>query len=151
MSTHAFCVVTWHLILASAAMPQQRSSIFDPSCIESLELPTRGLLAARSPTSGTVRAEVHIGDQGRTEKLVLTGGNPFLEGEVHVALKGSRFAPRCQGRKLEFVFGFTMEEPARYDLIPPAVRFIPPNRFELIFKRLKPHFDHTGPRGPNVK
>lgn len=82
-----------------------------------------------------------IGKKGQLSKLTLTGGNPGLRGEARVAMNLSRFAAKCQGRSLEFVFAFTLEDPPTDSIIPPGVRFVPPNRFELIFRRVKPIVD----------
>ena len=113
----------------------------DLSCISSLELPTRGLLAAGAGTSGTVHAAAEIGKEGQLSKLRLTGGNPGLQGEVRVAMNLSQFAARCHDRTVECVFGFTLEDPPTDSIIPPGVRFVPPNRFELVFRRVKPSYD----------
>ena len=53
----------------------------------------------------------------------------------------SQFAATCDSRTVEFVFGFTLQEPATDSIRPPGVRFLPPNRFELIFRRVKPNLD----------
>ena len=50
----------------------------------------------------------------------------------------SQFAARCEDRTIEFVFAFKLEDPPTDHIVPPAVRFVPPNRFELIFRRIKP-------------
>jgi hypothetical protein len=110
------------------------------SCVNTLELPTRGLLASGAGNSGVVHAVADIGKDGKVAHLQLNGGNPGLQAEVRVAMDLSKFATKCHGRALEFVFAFTLEDPPIDSLRPPAVRFVPPNRFELVFKRVKP--DH---------
>jgi hypothetical protein len=110
----------------------------DLSCVRSLELPTRGLAAARSDASGTVSARVHVGAGGKIASLDLDGGTLALRAEVEVAMSLSEFSGKCQGRAVGFVFHFTLEGPAMDYIVPPGVRFLPPNRFELIFRRVKP-------------
>lgn len=138
-------LLVMHALVASAIAAQGSTSIFDHSCISSLELPTRGLLAARSETSGIVHAVVHIGEEGHPSKVVLKGGNRGLQGEVRVAMKLSSFAPECRGRVMEFIFGFVLEDPPTDYLVPPAVSFKPPNRFDFIFRRVKPNLDPGSP------
>jgi hypothetical protein len=66
-------------------------------------------------------------------------------------MNASRFEAACVGRKVEFVFEFTLEDPPEVILIPPGVRFIPPNRFALVFRRLKPVIEHPSPKVPAAK
>lgn len=113
----------------------------DLSCFSSLELPTRGLFAAGAGTSGSVIAAAEIGRGGKLSKLRLTGGNPGLQGEVRVAMNLSQFAAKCHGQTVKVVFGFILEDPPIDHIIPPGVRFVPPNRFELVFRRVKPSYD----------
>jgi len=103
-------------------------------------------MAARAVTSGVVTAKIHIGDGGQVADLQLSSDNHYLAGEVHVAIELSKFAARCSGRVLELVFSFTLEDPPTDGIIPPAVRFLPPNRFELIFRRVRPN--HQAPPPP---
>jgi hypothetical protein len=135
----AICFLYCNTILAQ----QQRSSS-DLSCITSLELPTHGFLAARAPNSGIVHASVEIGPEGRLSKVQLTTDSSMsegLEGEVRVALGDSHFAQRCVGRTLRFVLSFKLEDPPTDSILPPTVRFVPPNRFDLVFRRLKSNLD----------
>jgi hypothetical protein len=111
------------------------------SCIKSLELPTRGLLAARAGTSGTVGAVVFVGKDGKIEKLDLTGGNNILQAEVRVAMELSSFDGACQGKRIPLTFDFTLTDPPTDNILPPAVKFVPPSRFELTFRRVKPNID----------
>lgn len=115
------------------------------SCVASLELPTQGLFAARAATSGTVTAVISLDAGGRLAALKLTGNDEFLKGEVGVSLSGSRFTPKCRHRSVEVIYSFTLEDPATDLIIPPAVRFVPPNRFELTFRRVKPNVDPAPP------
>jgi hypothetical protein len=126
---------------------QERPGASDLSCVESLELPTRGLLAAGAGKSGTVTAAIHIGDGGQVDSVELTGDNNILKGEVRVAVNLSHFAPKCSGREFRVVFAFTLEDPPTDSIIPPAVKFVPPNRFELTFRRLKPIVDPAPRKG----
>jgi hypothetical protein len=109
--------------------------------VESLALPTSGILASRASASGSVRADVTIGTAGQVSKLGLDGGDAALRGEVGAALGISRFQARCAGRKVKLEFAFTLIDPPSDNIIPPAVRFVPPNRFELTFRRVKPTID----------
>jgi hypothetical protein len=73
-------------IVGPVVLPgQTRTSASDRSCVESLELPTRGLFAARAGASGEVHAVVRIGKDGQVDKLDLTGANQGLQAEVRVA------------------------------------------------------------------
>lgn len=130
---------------SSIAQAQKPESRVDLSCIGSLELPTHGLLAARAPHSGIVVATIKIGSGGALSKVKLAGDSPILEGEVRVALDNSSFTSRCAGRTLEFVFAFTLEDPPTDSILPPAARFLPPNRFEFVFRRVKPNLDSASP------
>ncbi len=69
--------------------------------------------------------------------LDLSGGNDTLRREVKVAVTLSRFKPECRGQSVRIVFAFTLEAPVSYEIRPPAVRYVPPDRFELTFKRAK--------------
>jgi hypothetical protein len=140
-----------HAFMATLLAGRAPTQTFDMSCIVSLELPTTGLLAPRAEDSGTVRAVVHIGEAGHPSKVDLMGGNKGLQGDVQVAMKLSDFAPDCEGRTLEFVFAFTLEGPPTHTRIPPGVTFKPPNRFDLVFRRLKPNIEHPPPPAPRLK
>jgi len=134
--------------LASAGVAQRpASNLKDPnlSCITALELPTRGLSATGARASGTVNAEIHIGSRGEVSRLDLRGGEPALQGEVQVAIGLSEFSDRCAGQTVELVFAFTLENPPTSSIIPPGVRFLPPNRFELIFRRRRPNIEEAPP------
>jgi len=69
--------------------------------------------------------------------------------EVRVALELSQFDTTCRGRVIAIVFDFTIEDPPTDSIVPPGVKFVPPNRFELVFRRVKANFDPapTEPRG----
>jgi len=113
----------------------------DLSCVVSLDLPTHGILAARAPNPGTVHATLSIGPGGRLTKMLLatdTARPEGLEAEVSIALRGSDFAARCDGRQIELFFAFSLQDPAVDSILPPAVRSVPPNRFEITFRRVKP-------------
>jgi len=117
---------------------QVSTSDTDLSCIASLALPTTGAFAARAGTSGTVRATITIGKGGELAKLDLDGKNPVLNAEVRVAMNMSAFVARCEDRTIAILFSFTLKDPMTDYILPPAVRFVPPNRFELTFSRVKP-------------
>lgn len=124
-----------------AARAQARESRVDLSCVTALELPTHGLLAARAPRSGTVHATIEIGPGGDISRINFASDSPTLEGEVRVALNLSRFSQHCAGRSVDFVFSFTLEDPPTDYILPPSTRFVPPNRFEFIFRRVKASVD----------
>jgi hypothetical protein len=139
------------LIFTPLLYGKEMTSTANLSCVSSLELPTRGLLAAGAGASGIVHVFARIGRDGRLSNLKLDGGNPGLQGEVGVAINLSRFAVKCQDRTVEFIFAFTLEDPPTDSIIPPGVRFIPPNRFELVFRRLRPNYDPSSPVVPNSR
>ena len=139
-------VVLLVVCASSAALAQDAATTTDLSCVTSLKLPTHGFLAARAGTSGVVTAKIHIGDAGRVAELRFVSDNRYLQGEVQVAIELSTFAAQCDGRVLELVFSFTLEDPPADTIIPPAVQFLPPNRFALIFRRVKPSHDPGSPR-----
>lgn len=128
------------------ALSLQSDNFDELACVTSLELPTRGFLAATSSSSGTVHARIEIGLSGRASRIELSGANPLLQGEVRVGLNQSRFSEKCSGKQVELLFQFTLEGSPTDTLRPPAVRFLPPNRFELVFRRLKPVLDGPPPR-----
>ena len=117
--------------------------------MSSLELPTHGLIAARAPRSGTVKAALQIGPGGALSNVEFTSDEPILEREVQVALNLSQFRKRCAGQRFEIVFSFELQDPPTDSILPPNVRFRPPNRFELVFRRVKPNFDPGSPTVPD--
>ena len=119
------------LCVVSAAMLQAQTpaSNTDLSCVRTLSLPTTGAFAARAGTSGSVRAAVAIGKKGEMARLDLDGENPVLNAEVRVAMSLSQFAERCENRTLILMFAFTLKDPMTDYIAPPAVSYIPPNRF----------------------
>jgi hypothetical protein len=72
----------------------------------------------------------------------------MLKGEVQVAMQLSRFASRCSGKEIKLVFMFTLTDPPVDSVLPPAVQFVPPNRFELTFRRLRANVDPVSPPKP---
>jgi hypothetical protein len=119
------------------------------SCVQSLFLPTTGRLAAHASGSGRVRATVTIGPKGDAVHLDTDGGDNFLKAEVMVAVEQSQFRTQCAGKKVVFDFDFTIvEEYPTDDVAPPLVRFVPPNRFELAFRRVKPIIDMPPAKEP---
>lgn len=133
-----FAITTVLFMAAGPLLHGQGAANADLSCVDFLELPTRGVIAAAAGTSGVVRAVAHIGEQGRLSSLELDGGGTRLQGEVRVAINLSQFASKCHDRTVEFVFAFTLQGPPTDSILPPGVRFRPPNRFELVFRQLKP-------------
>ena len=83
-------------IVPLALNGQTKPATAHASCIKSLELPTRSLLAARAGASGTVDSVVLVRKDGKIEKLDLTGGNNNLQAEVRVAMELSTFDSTCQ-------------------------------------------------------
>ena len=128
-------------IVPFALNGQTQPATAHASCIKSLELPTRGLMAARAGASGTVDAVVLVRTDGKIEKLDLTGGNNNLQAEVRVAMELSTFDSTCQGQRILLTFDFTLTDPPADNILPPAVKFVPPSRFELTFRRVKPNID----------
>ena len=149
-SCHMGVSVAIVVVLSMPCVPiirgQEPTSEGQFSCVNFLELPTRGLLASGAGKSGVVRAVIDIGKDGTVSHLQLDGGNPGLRAEVRVAMELSKFAAKCHDRSVEFVFAFTLEDPPVDSIRPPAVRFVPPNRFELIFKRVKPDYYLAPPK-----
>ncbi len=88
-----------------------------------------------------MHAVVKINKNGQVGSLDLFGDNKALRAEVEVAINLSKFDARCGGRVVEFIFAFTLEDPPTDNIVPPAVRFSPPNRFELTFRKVKPNID----------
>jgi hypothetical protein len=142
--TFAITIIGAIGLFASIAWTQPKDDS-NLGCVKSLEVPTRGLFAARAGVSGTVEVAVEVGKDGQPEKWGLMGDNQILKGEAQVAVSLSRFLPACEGRMVKIVFAFTLEDPPSDSILPPAVRFIPPNRFELTFRRVKPNLDPASP------
>ena len=147
MTTTSILLKVWALsaVAAVSVLAQEPMPGTNLACIESLTLPTRGLLAARAGHSGTVEAVVNVTSADSPPEVILHGDNPLLEGEVQVALSLSRFGPRCAGSRISFSFVFKLEDPPTDSIVPPAVRFMPPNRFELTFRRVKANLDPGRP------
>lgn len=135
------CLLLHLVAFCAPAFGQAGRQSGDLFCVSSLELPTHGLLAARAPRSGIVKALVLIGPRGIPSDVFFTSDDTALEREVQIAINLSRFKRSCQGRKVELVFSFELTEPATDSILPPEVRFLPPNRFELIFRRVKSNLD----------
>lgn len=133
-------LLSW-VVVPALLTGQTQNSTADYSCTKSLELPTKGLFAAGAKTSGTIEAVVRISKDGLVDQLHLTGRDPDLQAEVRAVMSLSKFDSRCVGQSLKFVFAFTVEDPATDNIIPPRVQFMPPNRFQLTFRRVKPNFD----------
>jgi hypothetical protein len=138
-------LATFYVLLGPFLTAQEPILDKSLSCVASLELPTHGLLAARAGTSGTVAAIIRVAEGGAVSALELAGGNDILQAEVRVAVKLSTFDRKCQGRSVQIIYAFTLEDPATDSIIPPAVRFIPPNRFELTFRKVKPNIEPPPP------
>ena len=139
-------IMAGSLLVSPALHGQKPVSNVDLSCVDALELPTRGLIAAGAGSSGVVHAVARIGEAGKLSNLRLEGGNRGLRGEVRVAMNLSQFAAKCRDRTIDFVFAFTLEDPPTDSIIPPGVRFVPPNRFELVFREVKPNYDPAPPK-----
>jgi hypothetical protein len=108
----------------------------DLSCVKFLHLPTHGILATYAQGSGTIYAEIHLGKRGELSRVLLTGSEDrALRGETDVAISMSKFAERCAGRTLHFVFSYILQDPPADSIIPPQVLFSPPNHFELTFRK----------------
>jgi len=137
--------------IAAVLRAQTPATDTDLSCFTSLLLPTTGAFAARAGASGIVQARFAIGKQGELSSLDISGENPVLNAEVRVALSLSQAAARCENRTVQLVFAFTLKDPMSDDILPPAVRFVPPNRFELTFRRVKPNIEPAPPRPAQEK
>jgi hypothetical protein len=136
-------------VCCDLAYPQVAPPRADLSCVSSLELPTHGLLAARARQSGTVTASLQIGPGGSLAKSHFASDDPALEREVQIALNLSRFKKSCAGKKVEIIFSFELEDPPADSVLPPDVRFLPPNRFELVFRRVSPNLDPVSAPPPH--
>jgi hypothetical protein len=145
MKTKGAATLALCAAIAAAVNAQTPPADTDLSCFTSLLLPTTGAFAARAGTSGTVRARFAIGKQGELSSLDIMGENQVLNAEVRVALSLSQAAARCKNRTVELVFAFTLKDPMTDYIAPPGVRFMPPNRFELTFLRVRPNIDSAPP------
>lgn len=130
---------------APCVAQQQPAGFADLVCTTSLMLPTHGILAATATASGVVTTEGKIAVDGEIADLEIHGGDLALQSEVRIAMQLSKFAARCKGRKVRFIFSFTLQDPPTDSILPPEVHFLPPNRFELTFRRRKPNLDPAGP------
>ena len=128
------------LCTAQASMP-----LHELGCVGALELPTRSILSSRAVTSGTVIVTVQVGIDGKAAQIDMLGESAALKGEVQVAMTLSTFLPKCAGKKLELVFAFKLEDPPSESILPPGVRYMPPNRFELIVRKVKANQDAAVP------
>jgi len=123
-----------YAVLAISPLVRAGSPSAELTCVESLTLPTTGILAARASGSGTVKAIARIGAEGQLASLHLDGGDATLKWDVTAALEVSCFKPRCTGRKAAFEFAFTLLEDNPTDYIAaPLVRFVPPNPLRTDF------------------
>jgi hypothetical protein len=138
MRMRIILVCAFTVALVGAQTPSADNPLF---CVNSLTLPTLGGFAARAGTSGTVRAKILIGEKGKLTRLDLDGKNSALNAEVEVAMNLSQFAEQCKNQTIALVFQFTLKDPPTDYIVPPVVRFLPPSRFELIFRRVKPIID----------
>ena len=63
------------MLMSPVLHGQKAASNVDLSCVDSLELPTRDLFAARAGSSGVVLAVAPTGKEGKLSNLRLEGGN----------------------------------------------------------------------------
>ncbi len=140
-----------YLLACGIVLAQERPPDANLTCVKSLELPTVGLFAVHSVTSGTVNAVVHIGKGGNVRALDLEGGTTELRSEVSVAIELSEFSERCEGRSVALVFSFVFFGPPSESIQPPRTRFLPPNRFELKFRSLKANIEAPAPPPPPAR
>ncbi len=69
-------------VLVRCPRAQAASADAGLTCVESLTLPTTGILAARASGSGQVRAIANVGADGQMSSLNLDGGDASLQWEV---------------------------------------------------------------------
>jgi len=116
------------------------------ACVQTLALPTQGVFAPHASSSAAVRVMVTIGEGGRVKEAVLRGGDKILQAEVKAALELSEFRTDCASKTEEITFSFKLIDPPVSAMLPPAVRFIPPNTFEIVYRRIRPRVEWAVPR-----
>jgi hypothetical protein len=114
----------------------------DLSCVLSLHLPT-DIDAAKSQQSGIVTVQIRRVAPNVVD-INLFGGNAALQNDVRAAMRLSLFAGRCKNQDT-FIFAFTFLDPPTGSILPPSVAFLPPNWFELTFRRRKPISNAASP------
>jgi hypothetical protein len=116
-------------------------------CVEEIEIPRYSAVARLALKTGTVRALIKIGKEGRLGDVTLDAPDPRLADEVRGWVKHTgRFLPSCAGREVTLLFTFRLEgEATHYPFA--IVRFRPPNHFIIISQPRLPVIDY-GPVPP---
>jgi len=118
------------------------------ACIEEVEIPRYSAVARLALKTGTVRAHVKIGKDGRLSNVTLEAPDPNLADEVRGWLEHTgRFRPPCAGREVTLLFTFRLEgEATHYPFA--IVRFRPPNHFIIISQPRLPHIQYRPVQPP---
>lgn len=111
----------------------------DLHCIEDMEVPQKH--AAAAYTSGTVEASVIIGSDGKPELVKLQSGSKLLRNEVEFYLKyRTRYSTTCKGQQVSLYFTYAIEGELAEELSS-TVHFLPPNRFVIVSRPVRPVAD----------
>ena len=118
------------------------------ACIKEMLLPGYGSIARKAKQTGSVTANVTIGQIGDISDLKTTSPDPFLAQEVEVFLRyNTRFRQDCSGKTVQVIFTFALEG---HPVPDPTVRvtFKGPNEFVI---RSQPQAPITDRMPPNPK
>jgi hypothetical protein len=136
------------VLVLSAWAPGLYSEVSISQCATDLVLPSFGVLARTGGmgTSGQINATITIGNNGAVSSVHFEGGKDLYQKEIELALKASKFSPRCSGNAVQIVFTFIMEgDPLENPSV--EIRFSGPNHFILRTRPRIPHVLRT--REPN--
>jgi hypothetical protein len=114
----------------------------DLSCVLSLHLPT-DIDATKAEQSGVVTVQIRRLAPDAVD-ISVSGGSPALQSDVRASMALSHFTGRCKDPE-EYIFAFSFLDPQTDSLLPPSVSFLPPNRFEMTFRRRKPISNAASP------
>jgi len=127
-------------ISASARAADNKTPNLFADCAVDLVFPTDGLLArSAGGSSGPIIVSMRLGTGGRVESLKFDGGGDLFNRQIAQAMNASKFASKCAGQTLRFVFSFTIDgEPSNCPGV--WMSFASPDRFTL----------HTHPKGGEI-
>jgi hypothetical protein len=111
-------------------------------CIQGIELPRYSFIARRTPSGGTVRAVVKVGNDGKAASIRTPGADDNLAEEVRDTLTdGTSYVQSCKGLEFEIVFTFRLEgEATPRPLV--WIKFESPNHFTIISEPKQPHYGY---------
>jgi hypothetical protein len=112
-------------------------------CVKDMEIPQKHTLVAY--TTGNVEAVVTVGSYGRLKSVDIKSPNIQLRTEVEFYLRyHTVYSPSCRGQRVNFSFTYAIEGPLA-DELSTTLHFLPPNRFLVVSRPVRPIIDYAIP------